>query len=181
MNIFFLSMCINNCIIYYNDKHVVKMILEYAQMLCTCHRILDFCKIENEIEPYNQYLYKITHKNHPCNVWLRESSENYNYLFTLFIKLCQEYSYRYNKEHLCHIKFKDLGQPLNIKDGPLTVFPMAIPNYIKDKYIKYTTNNLLTIKNRNKYVVLAYREYYICEKNHIAKWKNRSIPHWYRS
>ena len=41
MNIFYLDNNQSICAKYHVDKHVVKMILEYAQMLSTAHRVLD--------------------------------------------------------------------------------------------------------------------------------------------
>ena len=51
------------------DRHVVKMILETAQMLSTAHIELDG----------KQVAYKATHKNHPSTVWVRSSSLAYNW------------------------------------------------------------------------------------------------------
>ena len=39
------------------DKHVVKMILETAQMLSTAHRLSE--------TPQAPFVYKVTHRNHP--------------------------------------------------------------------------------------------------------------------
>jgi hypothetical protein len=47
------------------DKHVVKMILESAQMLCTA------ISLGGLRAPY-----KPTHKNHPCTVWARQSLDD---------------------------------------------------------------------------------------------------------
>ena len=41
MNIFFLSFDPEECAEFHCDKHVLKMILEYAQLLSTAHRVLD--------------------------------------------------------------------------------------------------------------------------------------------
>jgi hypothetical protein len=41
MNIFYLDKDPIKAAEYSCDKHVVKMILESAQMLCTAHRVLD--------------------------------------------------------------------------------------------------------------------------------------------
>ena len=54
------------------DKHVVKMILESAQMLSTSHRVLDGDEYANEVG-----LYKLAHKNHPSTIWVRSSNEHW--------------------------------------------------------------------------------------------------------
>ena len=41
MNIFYLSHDVDECARFHVDKHVVKMILESAQLLSTAHRVLD--------------------------------------------------------------------------------------------------------------------------------------------
>ena len=55
MNIFYLSHDPEEAAQYQYNKHVVKMILESAQLLCTAHR-----ELGNDDVPY-----KSTHKNHP--------------------------------------------------------------------------------------------------------------------
>ncbi len=80
MNIFYLSKDTKECSQMHVDKHCVKMILEYAQLLSTAHRVLDgTCMIgisdlgrkrTSWILPDNRYniLYKATHINHPSAV-----------------------------------------------------------------------------------------------------------------
>ena len=71
------------------DKHICKMPLESAQMLCTAHRVLD-----NSEFVAGQPLYKIAHKNHPSSIWVRQTTENYSWLYRHFIGLCEEYHTR---------------------------------------------------------------------------------------
>jgi len=140
------------------DKHVVKMIVEYAQLLSTAHHVLDGDMAISNI-------YKATHINHPCAVWVRESSENYMYLWRLLRELLIEYRHRYGKEHkteLVHLALYVL--PRNIPDGYQTEPAQAMP----DQY-----------KRSNVYD--AYRAYFNGEKQHIAQWTGRKKPHWYRS
>ena len=109
MNIFWLSLNLVLCAQYHCDAHCVKMILEYAQMLCTAHHVLDGTKKEifnakgKQLNPKyiheNEILYKATHINHPCSIWVRKSSENYLKLYNLFSLLCKEYTHRYKKIH----------------------------------------------------------------------------------
>ena len=72
MNIFYLSNNTKKCAMMHNDKHVVKMILEYAQLLSTAHHELD--------GDVSAVFYKPTHKNHPSAKWARDNINNYGYI-----------------------------------------------------------------------------------------------------
>ena len=118
MNIFYLSSCPVDAASFHCDKHVVKMILEYAQLLSTAHHVLD-----GDDAP--EGIYKCTHKNHPSAVWARETNNNYRWLYDLFLELGKEYTYRYGKEHLTIKKLKrplDMA-PFGIKQGFMTEMP----------------------------------------------------------
>ncbi len=116
MNIFYLDKRPDDCAEMHCDKHVVKMILESAQMLSTAHRVLDGDKVHPD-------LYKIAHKNHPSTIWTRSSIQHYSWLFRLFRMLSAEYSLRYsNGEFKVHKSWDKLGKilewaPKNIKDN----------------------------------------------------------------
>jgi hypothetical protein len=71
------------------DRHVVKMILETAQMLSTAHLELDGIQVA----------YKATHKNHPSTVWVRSSAAAYAWAFKHLMGLSDEYTRRYGKVH----------------------------------------------------------------------------------
>ena len=98
MNIFFLDLNQRKCAKWHVDKHVIKMILESVQLLCSAHHI--FPNKNNLYSPP----YKLTHKNHPCSKWVRESLSNYKWL----IKLAKELSKR------------STGRTLYILDEPTT-------------------------------------------------------------
>ena len=91
MNIFYLDKRPDDAAEMHCDKHCVKMILEYAQMLSTAHRELD--------GNVPDILYKSTHKNHPSTIWTRSSKQHYDWLFRLFRMLSAEYTLRYGKFH----------------------------------------------------------------------------------
>lgn len=134
------------------DKHVVKMILESAQMLCTAH---------NELDGDSPTRYKSTHINHPSNKWVRNRLSNYGWLDEHFNALLQEYSYRYGKTHAC-FKFA-FGIPPNYIeiDKPFIAPPQCMPEAYKQ---------LDTVQ--------AYRDYYNGEKLRFAKWTKRTPPIW---
>ena len=92
MNVFYLDKNPQSAAAMHCDKHCVKMILEYAQILSTAHRVLDGDDAPDD-------LYKIAHKNHPSTIWARTSKQHYDWLFRLVRKLTIEYGIRYGKIH----------------------------------------------------------------------------------
>jgi hypothetical protein len=107
------------------DKHVVKMILESAQMLCTAHRVHD-------PEDCNPNIYKIAYVNHPCTVWARETTGNYEWLLAHFIELCYEYTRRYDKIHKCHSLVSYLNNyPTTMPRGHMTPYALCMPQQYK--------------------------------------------------
>ena len=160
MNVFYLDHDQSVCASYHNDRHCVKMILEYAQLLCTAHR-----EIDGDDCRWQDILYKSTHKNHPSAVWARESVANYNWLYKMFSELCKEYTFRYEKEHAPWTKLGHLlsSPPIHIPVGEFTAPTPAMPDECK---IGPTS-------------LESYRHYYNTEKRHLANWKNRPVPVWY--
>lgn len=143
------------------------MILEYAQLLSTAHRVLDG-KLVNKKYIFNDVrenlYYKATHVNHPSSLWVRRSAANYIWLYNLFETLCNEYSFRYGKIHKTEIERKEflLRIPSNIKWGMFDVPTPAMP----EKYIVQGD------------MIQSYRNYYNGEKKHLFSWKNRPTPNW---
>jgi hypothetical protein len=161
MNIFFLSANKKECVEMYVDKHVVKMILEYTQILCSVHHICGSVD-ESYVVPY-----KLTHKNHPCNVWTRESLSNYVYLVDLALELCKEYTYRYGKIHKSEQYIRKLGEIMpKIDDIGFTIPARAMPDEYKTKKDNITLED----------VIESYRNYINGDKKHIFAWKKRQIP-----
>jgi len=177
MNIFYLHPNPTTCAAYHADKHVVKMILEYAQLLSTAHRVIDGTqftdassgrKIQRWQMPdsYREdSLYKATHVNHPSAVWCRASSGNYSWLYSLFIACGTEYTFRYGKTHLTISKLADVLEftPDKIPIGEFTEPTQAMPDEVK------IPGNSLQ----------AYRNYYKINKAEIATWKVRPVPEWF--
>lgn len=156
MNIFVLSLNVYLCAKYHCDKHVVKMIVEYGQMLCTTHHLMSN-------NPHKK-LFKKGFVNHPCTIWVRQTTGNYSYLYLLFCELCREYTFRYSKIHSSEIRLKEILNyiPERIPEGNMTIFAQAMPDIYK-----------------HKNSIIAYRNYYINEKKNFCKWSNREIPYWF--
>ncbi len=153
MNIFVLDKDIAKCAEYHCDLHVVKMILESAQMLCTV------CSEAGVPAPY-----KPTHRNHPCTIWAGESLANWLWLRDLALALNIEFRYRFDKDsdHKSAVVARQLQTP-PIEDLGLTEFAQAMPE-------EYRVPGD---------AVAAYRAFYIGAKAHFATWKKRPAPEWF--
>jgi hypothetical protein len=177
MNIFYLSHDPRVCAQEHLDKHAVKMILEYCQLLSTAHRVLDGThdyeiskgrRIQRWRHPRAEnLLYKATHINHPSAIWARASDSNYIWLSTLLIELCAEYTYRYGKVHKCQsdglVDWLAGNLPRNIPSHEFTQPTPAMP----DQY-KVAGDS-----------IQSYRNYYIYDKIRMAAWKHRNPPDWW--
>jgi len=155
MNIFFLHLNPRICAQYHLDKHVVKMCLEHTQILCSVYLLT-----ESKYKPP----YKLTHKNHPCNVWARTSLNNFKWLIEMSIELCKEYTYRYGKVHKCEQYILDMAKEENYPNIPSIGFTppaQAMPDMYKGSD-----------------AVESYRQYYFFDKHYILSWKKRCEPEW---
>jgi hypothetical protein len=166
MNIFFLDRDPATAARYHNDKHTVKMILEYAQLLSTAHRVLDGSLDGTLYDERNNVLYKTTHKNHPSAVWVRRELDHYRWVHDLLYFLIGEFRYRYGKPHATERLL-----PL------LLDAPYNIP--IGDSLIMEDPPQCMPDDSKNPDTVIAYRTYYIKYKYHIANWKKREKPEWW--
>jgi hypothetical protein len=165
MNLFVLSLCFAECAQWMFDKHISKMILETAQMLCTAKRVLDPDGVDEAI------VYKLAHKNHPVTIWMRASYANYLWALDMVDAMHAEWKYRYGHPAETQHKSYVVCQWLRANPPPsfpetvgITPFAQAMP----DEY-------------KREDAIRAYREYYQSpEKKRIAKWTKRDMPPWYR-
>ena len=153
MNIFYLDKCPHKAAELQYNKHVVKMILESAQMLCTAHHVHG----NPDDVPYKQ-----AHLNHPSTIWARENASNYEWLFHHFCALSKEYKKRYGKNHLSYTKcFHPLSLVPKGIDGTwhgITKMPQCMPDEYKDECS-----------------IQAYWNYYIGEKHVVANLKTEKL------
>lgn len=179
MNIFYLHNEPKACAQMHVDKHVVKMIVEYAQLLSTAHRILDGTQhvgLSDKGRKRTTYslpddresvLYRATHINHPSAKWCRHSAENYHWLVQLWLACLDEYTYRYGKVHSCARLIDHLMvAPDNIPVGDFSAPWRAMPEEFK------------VDRSEDDYTMKSYRAYYNGAKSHMFKWKNRTQPEW---
>lgn len=183
MNIFYLDRDPVLAAQYHTNKHVIKMVLETAQLLSTAHRVVD--GIDNKLPDTDtrfkpdrdDVLYLATHISHPSAVWARATVGNYMWLYALFLALLQEYTHRYGKTHACN-KLKDYLRypPAKIVGSSFSDPPFCGPREI-------WTDNL----DSRPSIVECYRLYYATHKidgwsHDLARvetqWLDRSVPEW---
>ena len=181
MNIFYLDKDPVKAAEYSCDKHVVKMILESAQMLSTAHRVQDgqvvigTSKTGRKRTTYkhpnsnmDQILYGAGWLRHPSCIWVMDSAYNYNWLYQHMMALGDEYTKRYDKKHLTIVKLGDLlkSPPKNAKVNKIgTDATPAMPDECKVPGD----------------VVESYRRYYIMKKRRFATWRAPSqMPEWFK-
>ena len=177
MNIFYVDSCPIKSAQYLVDKHVVKMILESAQLLSTAHRVLDgieyigYSQSGRKAKRWklndfrDDILYQATHIHHPSNVWVRESSDNYKWLWEHLVALCEEYSFRYDKDHKV------------MREGLVNVLK-TIPNNISRIGFNQPTPAMDERYIISDDSVINYRNYYSFGKSHLFSWKRRDKPDW---
>lgn len=182
MNIFVLDRDPEVAARYHCDKHVCKMILEAGQMLCTAHWVAwmkkldvkksDFKRVRDLKEELKKRVplesqppWSMTHMNHPCSVWTRETVSNYFWHARLMRSLLDQYTARYKKNHKSEEVWSWLEEniPPEITDAPITDHPICVP----ESY-RISLNP-----------VDCYREYYLNDKARFAKWKNGNVPEWW--
>jgi hypothetical protein len=158
MNIFVLDQDPALAAQYHNDKHVVKMLLESAQLLCTA---------VNHHAAHRIAPYRSTHINHPCAVWTRESVMNFKWVYDLMSALNQQYRLRYgNGNHLSYLKLTEARV--------LSMGMVYLPTKERTEFVQVMPDNCKLSDDP----VTNYREYYRREKQHIAQWTCEK-PEWY--
>jgi hypothetical protein len=164
------------------DKHVVKMILESAQMLCTAHRVLDGTEFidktangrrikrwKHSNKELDALLYKATHINHPSTQWVMYNLQNYVWLYRHMIALNNEFKKRYNKQ-VDHLTIQKIGKILEDAPKRLPVRDAKEPTPAMPDECKIPGD-----------VVASYRKYYIMKKKDFATWRSPAVmPDWFK-
>lgn len=180
------------------DRHVVKMILETAQLLSTAWHVLAPEAIETDTActdpaypfpslkngdaaaarvltaPFNylgnQRIYGRTHEHHPSAVWVRESTGNYDWLWRLGAALLDEYGFRYRRAHASRHVLRTLERhPAALPLGAQTEPPTAMP----DEYVALDAEGYAD-------AVASYRAYYLGAKRPLLTYTRRPPPGWAR-
>lgn len=157
MNIFILDTNPVLAAQYLHDRHVVKMVLESAQILSTVGHGLG-------VQFPSQY--KATHQHHPCVLWAAHCAPNFEWLAQHAWALANEYTLRYPGR--MHASLPIITRAVNAV-RPLLNFTQARTPFAQAMPDQYRQPN----------AVAAYRAYYIGEKiNDKPRWTNREVPSW---
>ncbi|WP_341794884.1 pyrimidine dimer DNA glycosylase/endonuclease V [Rickettsia endosymbiont of Rhinocyllus conicus] len=147
-----------------DDKRVVKMILESAQLLSSAIFI-------NSQSIYND-IYKPTHLKHPCTIWTSVNIANWNWLFKHLEALCLEYKFRFNKLHKTEILLSTLPK-----------YNYYLPNGTITTFINYTRSKILNLDFTSvSNVCIAYQKYLSAKWYHDKikpRWSKRNMPYWF--
>lgn len=183
MNIFILHEDPKEAAIMHCERHILKMIIEHTQMLATAyyhtidiHRKKEIAENQEKVkklfkgfprkdEDGNDKPYAITHVNHPCTVWTRESLTNFNWLLDCTKYMCEEFTYRYGGKHSVEFIIDWMYEnPPKLKDIGLTEFAQAMPDVYKSDS-----------------ATEAYRKYYAFKTTYMkVHWKlEERIPNWW--
>jgi len=180
MNIFYLHPDHVRCAQEHIDKHVVKMCIEYAQLMSTAHRVIDgklwygrtingrkIARYFHSDPEMNSILYKASHINHPSAIWVRKSENNYNWLYNMWTALAEEYTHRYGRVHesFTKLEYHLLLPPDNIPKAGWTQPPPAMKAYPQ-----------CIVEGDS---ITSYRNYYWEAKSDFASWTKRDKPIWW--
>lgn len=149
------------------NKHVVKMIVESAQIMCTAFRLkMEECwQLAARDAQHYPNLYKATHRNHPAVKWTLASVHNTEWLWQHLEALEREYRARYAKVHGSGRVIEELNQvKWSIWRG--TGKPELHTPFVQCMPEQY----------RRPDAVAAYRQFYIGEKARFAQWQPRAQP-----
>lgn len=190
MNIFYIARSPRAAAQAHCDKHVVKMILETAQLLSTAWHVAapdsvstdtvatdplfrswmpNDAKFQHGVAYYlgNQKIYAPTHEHHPSALWVRESRAAYDWAWQLGQELLDEYTYRYGREHASRHALRTLEfPPPGLPDDPLTEPPVAMPDHCVVEVDGYVD------------ALASYRNYYRTEKARMLTYTRRPPPDW---
>ena len=183
MNIFILDHLPEDIPAQMCNQHINKMLVESTQLLCTATHLL---YKQAGGTPFCTSLYKPTHANHPCTLWLLESKANTNWLYKLVHQLEAERQIRSNYTKAVHLSRVVAAQakaclatlpPSTWKDTPLTVPPQCMPL----EFQQFGTEPSWEL------AVKAYRDYYITKdagwraEGKGMTWTNAPIPVWFKA
>lgn len=193
MNLFYLDEDHDTNASYHVDKHVPKMVLEAAEMLCMAHIVaqavgfvprkledpeyracLDLKSTMKFLEPEDRpipYIGRDAHLNHPSTIWVRSSLDNYYWTWNYMHSLEMERRYRNpcgKPEHTSYVLVNKLDDP-DIPNLGLTKFALAMGK-LKDNYPEFVFEDD---------PIKSYRYFYMADKSTFASWKNREVPPWW--
>ncbi|MCG3175390.1 MAG: hypothetical protein MOGMAGMI_00319 [Candidatus Omnitrophica bacterium] len=175
MNIFKTHECPIKCAMFLDDKRVIKMVLETAQLLCSSvyihlfkNKYPNFTKQTRISYRAETDLYLPSHLNHPISAWVRLTRGNYIWTLEHFEALLEEYKFRFGREHKSSFLL-----PL------LDIYIKYIPVGVQTKFPNCAINKSLGIDySQVTPVTTAYRNYLTKRfegDKRTPKWTNRGL------
>lgn len=158
MNIFVTNYNIDKCASDHCKVHRNKMIVEYAQLMCTAH---------SEWGTWTESMYKPTHANHPSAIWARTTKGNYAWLYNVWIELMENYRKHTGKTHKSS-RLVEVLKPKLVEPPTFTRDMLAMPDNYKHDNVCIAYRNYLNAK---------YREWRNREKPMRIEWN--IMPNWY--
>jgi len=171
VNIFVLDSDPRRAARYHCDKHVVKMVLESAQLMSTGLWLVDERRAQRLHE--RGQLYRPTHKRHPCTLWLARSLANYRWLTRLADALVEEYHYRYAERTHASEPVIDSCRRFAFSRAAERLEPWAA-------HRRTAFAQAMPEQYRGPNAVEAYRSYYMGEKAPFCAWTKRRMPGWFK-
>lgn len=166
MNIFFLSHEPKLCAVWLDDRRVIRLAVETAQILCYAAAANG---VDKEKLPYSV---AGSHAKHPVSLWAGTNRATFTWAARYGASLCDEYNYRFGKKHKSmEAMLLALVHVNALPEGPLLMPPNCAAK----------RNEGLTF-DRFEHPVEAYRHYtnWIWYHDKRApKWTNRHPPEWY--
>lgn len=155
MQIFYLDTNLKHSVRYHVNKHVVKMPIESAQVLCTVLRERGEADMS----------YKSVYRNHPITRWADSNMLNFHWLNLYGLALCKEYRYRWNRVHATESVLANIYQFTMHYGGIGSTFYNEPPMCVSARF------KVLSLVN-------AYRAYYLATKSRLFEWSRRPTPYW---
>lgn len=191
MNIFFLDTDPAKAAAMLCDKHLSKMQLETAQLICTSFglNLITNSQLFKAWDGGGPVLYKVTHKNHPSSVWTRSSNANLTWLMAYVKGMGDEWLLRGHKQHKSQAvseyygyllldncnqidQYTERDHFMQLDSSVLTKVPLCMP----EQYYAYGPKLVPMAE-----AVQCYRNYYLGDKAYMAKWPLDRTPDWWLS
>ena len=146
-----------------DDKRIVKMALESAQMLSSAIRLT--------VPTPDEHLYRNTHQHHPCSVWSRKNLHNFLWLYDHGKALCAEYTHRYERRH----KSEDI---IDLAYNHLEVFGDPFPELSSETVFDFNSSGWIVGDVFHSYR-LCMMQKWLDKDSRPPRWTHRDKPEWY--
>lgn len=148
-----------------DNKRIIKMILESAQILSTAVHTY------NPTYHEETKLYKVSHLNHPCTKWVIESSDNYLWLHDHYMELMEVYQASYGRIHASYALAEHLRYGRNfLPEKPRSDFANCASNLSLGITFSHYTN---TVQAYRSYLVERWKR-----DKRVVQFTGRKPPRW---